>query len=82
MTAAVQNTQILGQWAEDPVRLCPEDECRRARLAWEKVAPEDGQLPPDATPLQCMLYARMTTSIFIYAAGRIRNGERTTTVLP
>ncbi len=81
MTVALQTKQIPAQWAEDPVRLGPADECRRARLAWEKVAPEDGQLPPDATPLQCMLYARMTTSIFIYAAGRIRNGE-TATVLP
>jgi hypothetical protein len=77
MAAAVQTEQIPAQWAADPVRLAPADECRRARLAWEKVAPEDGQLPENPTPLQCMLYARMTTSIFIYAAGRIRSGETT-----
>jgi hypothetical protein len=81
MTAAVKQTQIPAQWAADPVRLGPADECRLARLAWEAVAPEDGELPENPTPLQCMLYARMTTSIFIYAAGRIRNGE-TSTVLP
>ena len=81
MTAVLDQAQIPGQWAEDPIRLGPADECRRARLAWERVAPEGGHLPADATPLQCMLYARMTTSIFIYAAGRIRNGE-TVAVLP
>jgi hypothetical protein len=81
MTAALQTQQIPGPWAADPARLGPDDECRRARLAWEKVAPEDGQLPANPTPLQCMLYARLTTSIFIYAAGRIRNGE-TTMALP
>ena len=81
MTAGVQAKQIPGQWAADPARLGPADECRRARLAWETVAPEDGELPENPTPLQCMLYARMTTSIFIYAAGRIRHGE-TATVLP
>jgi hypothetical protein len=81
MTAALQTQQIPGHWAPDPARLGPDDECRRARLAWEKVAPADGQLPADPTPLQCMLYARLTTSIFIYAAGRIRNGE-TTMALP
>ncbi len=66
---------IPDHWAADPVRLCPRDECRRARLAWELVAPPDGLLPANATPLQRMLYARMTTSIFVYEAAQHRKGS-------
>jgi hypothetical protein len=78
MSVALEATPIPVHWAEDPVRLGPRDECRRARLAWEKVAPADGLLPANPTPLQCMIYARMTTSIFIEAAARLRRGEKLT----
>ncbi len=67
---------VHDHWVADPVRLCPRDECHRARLAWELVAPADGRLPVDATPLQCMLYARMTTSIFVYEVTQHRIGAR------
>jgi hypothetical protein len=76
MNTSVDAAAIHDQWVEDPARLCPRDECRRARRAWELVAPADGQLPADATPLQCMLYARMTTSIFVYEATLHRSGVR------
>jgi hypothetical protein len=76
MNASSETVTIHDQWVEDPARLCPRDECRRARRAWDLVAPADGQLPPNATPLQCMLYARMTTSIFVYEATLHRTGAR------
>jgi hypothetical protein len=67
---------IHDHWVADPIRLCPRDECRRARRAWDLVAPADGLLPADATPLQRMLYARMTTSIFVYEATQQRTGAK------
>jgi hypothetical protein len=76
MDAISDPPTIHDHWVADPVRLCPRDECRRARAAWELVAPADGQLPDDATPLQRMLYARMTTSIFVYEATLHRSGVR------
>ncbi|HEX4016082.1 MAG TPA: hypothetical protein VHX15_05035 [Frankiaceae bacterium] len=78
MNLPEEPTTIHDQWVEDPARLCPRDECRRARLAWELVAPSDGKLPVNATPLQCMLYARMTTSIFVYEAAQHRTGVKAT----
>jgi hypothetical protein len=76
MNATLEPAVIHDQWIADPVRLCPRDECRRARRAWDLVAPADGLLPADATPLQCMLFARMTTSIFVYEAAQHRNGAQ------
>jgi hypothetical protein len=73
MIALADTGPIPDQWLGDPIRLCPRDECRRARLAWELVAPADGQLPVDATPLQRLLYARMTTSIFVYESTQQRS---------
>lgn len=73
MNASAEPVTIHDHWVEDPVRLCPRDECQRARRSWDLVAPADGRLPADATPLQRMLYARMTTSIFVYAATQHRS---------
>jgi hypothetical protein len=76
MNATSDSVTIHDHWVEDPVRLSPRDECRRARRAWDLVAPADGLLPADATPLQRMLYARMTTSIFVYEATQQRTGAQ------
>jgi hypothetical protein len=73
MTPLPDAASAADQWLGDPPRLCPRDECRRARRAWAVVAPEDGRLPVDATPLQRLLYARMTTSIFVYETAQHRS---------
>ncbi len=82
MAVAAAAAPIPAPWVEDPVPLSAREECREARAAWELVAPADGLLPEDATPLQYMLFARMTTSAFIYQVARHRNLRRTGAVLP
>jgi hypothetical protein len=57
------------QWIGAPVLRTAADECRRARLAWECVAPPNGRLPDNPTPLQLLLHTRMVTSNFIAAMG-------------
>jgi hypothetical protein len=54
-------------WIRAPVPRSAEEECICARLAWESIAPPDGQLPEDPTPLHLLLYTRMITSNFIAA---------------
>lgn len=60
------------EWTVDLAMLNPRDECGQARVAWAKVAPADGLLAKDATPLQRLLYARMATSEFVYEMARFR----------
>lgn len=55
------------QWIGAPVLRTAEEECRRARLAWESVSPPDGHFPDHPTPLQLLLHTRMVTSNFIAA---------------
>ena len=50
----------------DPVGLSAQDEYLRARASWERVAPTDGRDPQRGSPLQFLLYARMTTSKFVF----------------
>src|SRR5690349_7262902 len=53
-------------WMYDPAVMQARQESWFAHLSWEKVAPPDGELPADATPLQRLLHARMVTSDFAY----------------
>jgi hypothetical protein len=59
-------------WASDPVLLSALDEFQSARQAWELIAPDSERLPDDASPLQFLLHARMTTSRFIYEMTKLR----------
>jgi hypothetical protein len=63
---------IDAAWASDPVLLSAQDEFQSARLAWELIAPDGESLPEDASPLQFLLHARMTTSRFIYEMTKLR----------
>ena len=59
-------------WASEPVLLSAQDEFQSARRAWELIAPHGDGLPDDASPLQFLLHARMTTSRFIYEMTKLR----------
>jgi hypothetical protein len=67
--------QADGGWIADPLLRNPQDEFELAELAWKTMAPEHEYLPADATPIQCLLHARMTTSRFIYEMTRMRELE-------
>jgi hypothetical protein len=75
MTAITAPTRIVDDWVEAPVVPDAEEEFRRARLAWLQVGPADGSLPADRSPLQCLVFARLTTSLFLYEMA-IRRQER------
>ena len=60
------------EWIADRALPSAQDECGRARCAWACVAPADGVLASEATPLQRLLYARMKTSEFVYEMARLR----------
>jgi hypothetical protein len=47
------------------------DACRQAHVAWNAVAPPDGQLPADATPRQRLLYHRMVMSEVTYEVAKV-----------
>jgi hypothetical protein len=75
MTVITAPTRIVDEWIEAPVVPDAEEEFRRARLAWLQVGPADGSLPADRSPLQCLVFARLTTSLFLYEMA-IRRQER------
>jgi hypothetical protein len=63
---------IDASWTCDPVLLSAQDEFQSARRAWELIAPDSERLPENASPLQFLLHARMTTSRFIYEMTKMR----------
>lgn len=75
MTVITAPTRIVDEWIEAPVVPDAQEEFRRARLAWLQVGPADGALPADRSPLQCLVFARLTTSLFLYEMA-IRRQER------
>ncbi len=72
MTKLAATERTGAAWASDPVLLSAQDEFQSARLAWEVIAPDSEGLPADASPLQFLLHARMTTSRFIYEMTKLR----------
>ncbi len=58
---------LSADWMYEPAVMRARQESWFAHLSWEKVAPPDGTLPADATPLQRLLHTRMVTSDFAYA---------------
>jgi hypothetical protein len=72
MTELAAPERVAVHWNCDPALLSAQDEYELARQAWEAVAPADGQLSENPTPLQRLLYARVTTSEFIFLMARRR----------
>ncbi len=65
MTLTVTTTRTAAQWTVDPALRDPEDEFQFARNSWELVCPADGALPEVPSPLQRLLYVRLTASKFM-----------------
>ena len=72
MTYEPDPDALAVEWLDDRALLSAQEECCQARCAWAQVAPEGGALASGATPLQCLLYARMKTSEFVYEMARMR----------
>jgi hypothetical protein len=59
-----------------PALQAAQNEAHLGQVAWNRVAPIDGQLSDQATPLQRMLYTRMVTSESIFRMAMFHERRR------